>query len=376
MEDKKFYPVTMFGVRFEDKDGWILAEWPTSYKEVIQELEQRDMRILEVREITQGLCCTRDENGNPKVDDSLLPIMAFNHGWAFDSVHECWRAPSELIPESPNRPKAAKDFSISVGKINAGWALMFKVDEQEHTIQCSNASDPLHDLIGWMEEIYSNRSARVMIDEEGMYTSLTAYDRCFGHVRLTIHAYYHDVDKPIDAYVSKYSLIKSLYEAILFIPKDEKSFYDKRACPEKNAEEICPDLRSQTLDKYLHEMRNAQPVFTVMADFGSGPWGWFTENGSQYPPIGGNVADATGADFDELGFEMDTQLQNDFNTWVTSFENEYSDKAFDWDAFHIKGLDLTQKFRKILPSNIKLIYSKPVEDPGHDESTFTEFFPE
>jgi hypothetical protein len=98
--DDQWFRLTLFAVRLEGEDGWIVDEAPLSLPEIEARIHGNGYEIAEIREISSGLSRRRDEDGLPKVDGPMAWYVR-SWGWAYDKEAECWRAPGEMV--GPNR---------------------------------------------------------------------------------------------------------------------------------------------------------------------------------------------------------------------------------------------------------------------------------
>ena len=109
-------------------------------------------------------------------------------------------------------------------------------------------------------------------------------------------------------------------------------------------------------------------TITIMPDFGMGPWAWEKDATDKTAYVGGNIADAVSGMPD---YPISEELNQDFATWVTFFENCYDKPVMDWPAFHRRGIELSRRLKAELGDRVKVVYAKPCEDPGYktDEQT-------
>lgn len=109
----------------------------------------------------------------------------------------------------------------------------------------------------------------------------------------------------------------------------------------------------------------------VSPDCGNGPFLW-TRYGV---PPGGNCCDASSP----CGLHpLLTSLWRDFARWSTEFElapredDDFSRPVLmDWPSFHARGLELARRLKDEV-GEIRVIYSKPIEDPLHAEHEHVE----
>jgi len=107
------------------------------------------------------------------------------------------------------------------------------------------------------------------------------------------------------------------------------------------------------------------PILTVMVDYGNAPFLWLVDAPDQ-AGVGGNICDGTGWDD---GCRMSEELWRKFADWAIEFDRTsfYSDdfdfSAWDWVAFHKRGLQLTRWLKEEVGDGYHVIYRKPSEDP-------------
>lgn len=115
----------------------------------------------------------------------------------------------------------------------------------------------------------------------------------------------------------------------------------------------------------------ALTVYTIMPDYGMGPYAWIRRSGDGFPAdagVGGNCADVTGWDGDH---PISAALHEAFAAWVTEFERASTNPGhpgqvlLDWADFHACGLALARRLKAEVGEAAGVIYEKPAEDPDH-----------
>lgn len=251
MSDEQFYPITVFGALLKDEDGWFVYQWPKTYEEVVEGLKG-NQDVLEVRKISQGTSRLRDEDGNPATDMDMSEHFAFEFGWAFDPYVYRFRAPGELLKQPPEEPKLATECMIQISKPDAGWAdLKIRFDADDASVRCSHVYDPFPEMIKWLEIISQNQPSRLLINEEGCHTGISAYHVNQSHIRVVIHRYWDDLVVPIDHIVKTKTFVKILYSEIQRFASDKSlSWNDLKLSLKENNNEYT-SLKSQLIEKYL-----------------------------------------------------------------------------------------------------------------------------
>lgn len=256
MSDDQFYPTTVFGALLKDEDGWFVYQWPKTYEEVVEELKG-NQDVLEVRKISQGLRRRRDNEDNSTTDMDMSEHMAFEFEWAFDPYSNRFRAPGELLKQPPVEPKQAKACKIKIAKPEYGWTtLKLRFDKDEASIRCSHVYDPFPEMIKWLEIISQGQPSRILINEEGCHTGISAYPAGQKHVRVVIHRYWEDLTVPIDHVVQIKTLVNNIYTEILKFVADKSLLYKKWAWDWRDEGEKYPSLESSTIENYLMEQVN------------------------------------------------------------------------------------------------------------------------
>ncbi|MBF0528515.1 MAG: hypothetical protein HQK55_04445 [Deltaproteobacteria bacterium] len=114
-------------------------------------------------------------------------------------------------------------------------------------------------------------------------------------------------------------------------------------------------------------METACYSYTIMPDFRSDAYGWVQEYWEQHPGVGAKIADFTGWHGHHA---ISKKLEADLTRWNQKLKMEvYScglnHRLFDWRNFHDQGLALARRIKGELGPDIKVIYEKPLEDPGN-----------
>ncbi len=109
-------------------------------------------------------------------------------------------------------------------------------------------------------------------------------------------------------------------------------------------------------------------ILTIMPDFGSGPFLWINRSGDDTQGVGPNCCSFKSAcDI----HPMSEALLGDFSAWVLEFEradrmpgDAWDKLALDWTRFHARGMELAVRLKTEVGAAFRVIYEKPVEDPG------------
>jgi hypothetical protein len=136
-----------------------------------------------------------------------------------------------------------------------------------------------------------------------------------------------------------------------------------------NKKEIIRQLYAENLVD-IASLRGVDKTIIIMPDFGMGPWAWEKDAADESPYVGINIADASSGMLPER-YPISDELKHDFANWVMFFESCCHFPTFHWDAFHRHGLELSRRLKAELGDRVKIVYTKPVEDPNYktDEQT-------
>ena len=115
--------------------------------------------------------------------------------------------------------------------------------------------------------------------------------------------------------------------------------------------------------KKQEKVRPTQTI-TIMADFGNGPYAWIKGTADESNYVGRNIADACTGFGDELS--VSDELEMDFMNWVVYFEKNYNNPNYDWIEFNRQGVEMAKRLYLELNGIYRVIYEKPIEDPGHE----------
>ena len=129
-------------------------------------------------------------------------------------------------------------------------------------------------------------------------------------------------------------------------------------------------MMKEVINRYFHKNKQKQEkimpslTITIMADIGNGPYAWIKDTADDSRYVGRNIADAcTG-----FGYELSVsdELEMDFMNWVVYFEKNYNNPNYDWIEFNRHGVEMTKRLYLELNGIYRVIYEKPIEDPGHE----------
>jgi hypothetical protein len=245
----KYFSTTIFGVRLEGRDGWLVDAAPCEIEKIEGRLREAGYKVLEVRSISTGISRRWDENGEPVVDGPPEPLMR-ERGWTYDKAAECWRAPDETILEPAGEPAVVKDFFVVGTAPEAGWwRVAVTADGRQVNIHFSNVFDPIGGVLDWLEEIVEGKSATVVVDQEGSYTDLICFPRGDGWVRLMLR---QDLrrEPEIDALVERRALVGEWYRAIRVLCADG-GFRTEWRRPDEYEDIMEGRVRSARVEEYL-----------------------------------------------------------------------------------------------------------------------------
>jgi len=113
----------------------------------------------------------------------------------------------------------------------------------------------------------------------------------------------------------------------------------------------------------------SKPIFSVMPDYGSGPYLWIlTDSTPEDHHVGPCIASyQCWADDEECLSKVSKELQADFDDWVLQFELYAEFQRFQWESFHKRGLVLAHRLKKQIGDKAIVRYVKPMEDPNHEQ---------
>lgn len=111
--------------------------------------------------------------------------------------------------------------------------------------------------------------------------------------------------------------------------------------------------------------QNVKVIYTILPELGNAPWAWQSEVGKNNG-VGPNIADGCGWSGQH---PISSKLEKDFVEWAIEFDRERMhdpDVAakFDWESFHLRGIELARQLKKELGSQAMVRYIKPGEDPS------------
>lgn len=116
------------------------------------------------------------------------------------------------------------------------------------------------------------------------------------------------------------------------------------------------------------------PLLTVMPDYGFAPFLSLVDS-----PGGGGIGSfiCDGA-FGDESYPMSKGLWRKFADWAIEFErtdfdfDDFNTDAWDWPAFHARGLQLSRCLKEEVGDAYRVVYLKPGEDPNHHIDEYTE----
>ena len=107
-------------------------------------------------------------------------------------------------------------------------------------------------------------------------------------------------------------------------------------------------------------------AITIMMHWGAGEYAWEKDAVDDTTYVGGDIADAVDG-FKHSSYMVSAALEADFADWAEWFEREAAGDALrmDWDSFNRQGLDLARRLKAELGDQVRVVYDKPIEDPGY-----------
>ena len=109
-----------------------------------------------------------------------------------------------------------------------------------------------------------------------------------------------------------------------------------------------------------------------MPDYGMGPYAWQKPSSDQSSYVGQCIATATDGFEAEDGTKISAALEAAFNDWTGQFEQFAERPDFDWEDFHLRGVNLSARLKRELGPRYRVVYHKPCEDPGREIDEYTE----
>jgi hypothetical protein len=91
-------------------------------------------------------------------------------------------------------------------------------------ISASNVTDPVPDLLAWLERLVEGGAARVLIDEEGEQTETLVYPKGQGLVRFVLFRYGENDEKRLDLLLTLRDVVVQFYAALQELARDEAVF--------------------------------------------------------------------------------------------------------------------------------------------------------
>ncbi len=117
-------------------------------------------------------------------------------------------------------------------------------------------------------------------------------------------------------------------------------------------------------------MIEADVVITVMPDYGMGPYAWEKPSTDKTPYVGLCIGTAVDKLETKDGTTITDALHADFVEWTGDFEQFAEKVDFDWNAFHARGIQLSQLLKTELGQRFRVVYHKPFEDPEHEVNVY------
>ena len=248
--DDRWFRLTLFAVRLEGEDGWMVDEAPFSLPEIEARIRGNGYEIAEIREISSGLSRRRNEDGSPKVDGPMAWYVR-SWGWARDQPAQCWRAPGEMVCEPAGAPPLAGHFAVeSDAPGSRGWPIIIRADEKTAKLRGAGIDEAIPNLLAWLERLVGNSAARVLIDDEGDQTELLVYPKEHGVVRLIVLDYGDEDETCLDVLLSLRDLVGQFYAAIRRLAVDEAFDREWLFNDEQDAAPS-PRLLSETVEAFL-----------------------------------------------------------------------------------------------------------------------------
>lgn len=110
------------------------------------------------------------------------------------------------------------------------------------------------------------------------------------------------------------------------------------------------------------------PRLTVMVDYGNAPFLWLVDSPDE-KGVGGTICDCVYWDESLLITEA---LWRSFCDWAIKFDktnfdaDDFDHKQWNWDTYHERGIKLSLRLKREVGDAYRVIYEKPIEDPGHE----------
>jgi len=268
-----FIGYAIVAIKLCGRPGWQIAKTFIALDEYVTDLIKGGSRVQEARLITKG---SMRSNLAENVEGMGFGCVfaAMMHGWAWDYISDCWRAPQEQTSPPNSTPLQVRKFEVSIAKPSAGWLpITIRTERDSLYVTGSSVFDPVPSIIDWLEGIVYNKYSRVHIDMEGSFCDFHAFGYDDMKIRFVCISDLVDGvrvegegDNPfnvvLDIIVSKYELIESFYTSLgIFWPQNNFPWQyleqwfdpcDYDSCNPSVWEEA-QKLRSPLIEKYLSQ---------------------------------------------------------------------------------------------------------------------------
>jgi hypothetical protein len=215
----------VYGVRHEGRVGWDLLQSRVAPDRVLDELRKMDGSAAEARLIMEG---AGDEGSVQEFEACEgLGGMVEQHGWKFDRVSRCWRAPEETVTEPEGTPLPVDAVALALGAPKFGW-MHIKVSAagQETTIHASHVFDPLPDLLDFAAAVEAGGTPSLYVEEEGVSHELITFVAAGERVRLVAIRSREEESVAVDVTVPRAALasaLRGLVPAFLAFSDEQKA---------------------------------------------------------------------------------------------------------------------------------------------------------
>ncbi len=214
---------SIYAVRITGKDGWQIYNPPVTKAKIIAHLEKQGLKGIEFTEL---LTILDDRETITEIERiTFVNSIITGHGWQFDSLGDCWRAPGESYIEPDKQPPVADSFDIISDPPEHGWwDIGFVISGKEYWITSSNVYDPLGDYHNLMLAVVNGRDIRVTVDEERSYVDIAIYCKTDGNIRLILELSRGDEQMNVDVLINGAEFVQRLYEQMRDFFGDSKTF--------------------------------------------------------------------------------------------------------------------------------------------------------
>ena len=200
-----------FALREAGSEGWRLVETTLTEDAFLSELERLGIAAVEVRFVMECLTKSPPEGVAEVEGGSIWTGTA--HDWVYDESAQCWRAPDEPLLIAKGEPVDVDKVDFELGYPSIGWMpVTITAGGQVAAFEASTVFDPFDQLTAWLEAIAAGRSARQLINIEGVNMGLHVLEPQGDTVRFVVtNDSEDDLVIELDVRIARDALIRSIY---------------------------------------------------------------------------------------------------------------------------------------------------------------------